>query len=204
MNHHTQKLDLRFQRTRKSLWEALTTLMKKKGVEQISVTELSKLAGVNRATFYLHYRTPSDILEDIYQSFIEEFSAAYGEKSVLKAADMVLTRETWRNIYRFLAEKRETVRLLTGIGYRPVQQSFESRLLSSVLERRLWRIMELEIPAKYYFASHISAWTAILRLWLQNSMMETPEEITDITMACRLPFSRESLYVSHDEANSPF
>ena len=204
MNHHTQKLDLRFQRTRKSLWEALTTLMKKKGVEQISVTELSKLAGVNRTTFYLHYRTPSDALDDIYQSFIDGLSEAYGEKNVLKSADMILTRETWLDIYRFLAEKRVTVCLLTGIGYRPVQQSFESRLLSSVLAQRSWRTMALEIPAKYYFASHISAWTAILRLWLQNSMMETPEEITDITMACRLPFSRESLYVSHDETNSLF
>ena len=183
MRQCTQTSDLRFQRTRKNLQLAFANLLKEKNIEQISVTELSKLAGVNRTTFYLHYRTPPDIMEDIYQNFIAEFSAVYVEGDAGAAADMAPTKESWENIYRFLAEKRETVRLLTGVGYHTVRHFFEDRLLTSVLKQ--WQWMKTDIPANYYLVSRISSWTAVLHLWIQNDMRESPEEIAEITMECR-------------------
>lgn len=48
-------MDLRIKRTRKSIKEAFAALRGKKPIEKISVTELSQLAGINKATFYLHY-----------------------------------------------------------------------------------------------------------------------------------------------------
>ncbi len=65
--------DRRVKRTKKALRDALLTLLETKTINQISVTELTTLADVNRATFYFYYTDLLDMLQqvqnDCYQSF---------------------------------------------------------------------------------------------------------------------------------------
>ncbi len=44
--------------------EALLQLLEKKDFAFISVKEICQKAGVNRSTFYLHYETTNDLLEE--------------------------------------------------------------------------------------------------------------------------------------------
>ena len=48
--------DLRVKRTHKLLQEALIELTIQKGFAAIAVSDITKQAGVNRATFYRHYQ----------------------------------------------------------------------------------------------------------------------------------------------------
>ena len=48
-------MDLRIQKTRAAIKSAFLELRRKKPIEKITVTELAKLAEINKATFYLHY-----------------------------------------------------------------------------------------------------------------------------------------------------
>ena len=65
------KKDRRFKRTQQQLLCALKELINTKSIVNISVRELAELADVNRATFYLHYRDPYDMLEQLGNEFIE-------------------------------------------------------------------------------------------------------------------------------------
>ena len=60
-----QKENQRIALTKKLLQEGLLRLLEKKLIDSISVTELCKEAGINRATFYNHYSSPQDLLGDI-------------------------------------------------------------------------------------------------------------------------------------------
>ena len=57
--------------------EALLALLEKKDLEYITVKEICHQAGVNRSTFYLHYETITDLvnetLEMINQRFLSYF-----------------------------------------------------------------------------------------------------------------------------------
>ena len=44
--------------------EALLVLLEKKEYEFITVKEICEKAGVNRSTFYLHYETIDELLEE--------------------------------------------------------------------------------------------------------------------------------------------
>lgn len=44
--------------------EALLALLERKDLEYITVKELCQEAGVNRSTFYLHYETIGDLLNE--------------------------------------------------------------------------------------------------------------------------------------------
>lgn len=57
-----KKIDLRVQKTRKALTDALYRLMSKKSLDNITVTELCKEAVIRKATFYKHFGDKTDLL----------------------------------------------------------------------------------------------------------------------------------------------
>ncbi|MGN0334101.1 MAG: TetR/AcrR family transcriptional regulator [Lachnospiraceae bacterium] len=69
-------MDLRVKRTKKNIRDAFLTLRSKKDLEKITVTELADLAGINKATFYLHYKDIYDLSERIEDELIEDCLAS--------------------------------------------------------------------------------------------------------------------------------
>ena len=61
--------------------QALILLLEKKDIEFITVTEITKKAGVNRSTFYLHYETIDDLLSETISLSIS--AAISSEKSLV-------------------------------------------------------------------------------------------------------------------------
>ena len=58
---------------------ALISLLKEKPFEYITVSEICKKAGVNRSTFYLHYETISDLLEETTRYLLNNFWTYFTE-----------------------------------------------------------------------------------------------------------------------------
>ena len=52
-------------RSKKYIKNAFSELLQKKDLEEITVTEIVKLAELNRGTFYAHYSNITDVLEEI-------------------------------------------------------------------------------------------------------------------------------------------
>ena len=66
--------DRRVRRTKAMLRGALTELLKTKPVNEISVTELTRLADVNRGTFYGHYKDIFYMVEQLENEMFQEFN----------------------------------------------------------------------------------------------------------------------------------
>ena len=62
--------------TRRLLQEGLLRLLAHEKLEQISVTALCKEAGINRATFYNHYASPSALLAEMETNLIKKLQIA--------------------------------------------------------------------------------------------------------------------------------
>ena len=73
------KQDKRSTKTRTKIKTALMVLLKTKSVRDISVCEITALAHVNRNSFYTHYKSVNDVLNDIYESVFSMFSEAYNK-----------------------------------------------------------------------------------------------------------------------------
>ena len=58
-------MDPRIQRTKNSIIDAFIQLRAKKPLEKITIRELSQLAGINKATFYLHYQDIYDLAHQL-------------------------------------------------------------------------------------------------------------------------------------------
>lgn len=64
-------MDLRTERTKRSITNAFLELRKQKPLEKITVKELAELAYINKATFYTHYHDIYDLADKMENEFME-------------------------------------------------------------------------------------------------------------------------------------
>ncbi|MBQ9207278.1 MAG: TetR/AcrR family transcriptional regulator [Treponema sp.] len=65
MEEKSAKIDKRITKTKRLIRNTFVEILKEKKLSDISVTELSERAEIDRKTFYYHYATPASILEEI-------------------------------------------------------------------------------------------------------------------------------------------
>lgn len=65
------KIDLRIIKTKKSLYEALLTLMETKTFEEIKICDLCEKAMINRSTFYTHFEDKYSLLDALIKDLKE-------------------------------------------------------------------------------------------------------------------------------------
>ena len=58
-------MDIRVEKTKRSIINAFLEIRSKKPLEKITVKELAELAYINKATFYLHYKDIYDLSEQL-------------------------------------------------------------------------------------------------------------------------------------------
>ena len=68
-------MDLRIQKTKAAIKAAFLELRRRKPIEKLTVTELSKLAEINKATFYLHYSDIYSLADELEDEAIDDILA---------------------------------------------------------------------------------------------------------------------------------
>jgi len=77
-------LDPRVRRTRLALQNAIKALAQEQDYETVTISDLTLRAGVNRATFYQHFKAKEDVLASI----VEDLIAVMSEETARFVADV--------------------------------------------------------------------------------------------------------------------
>ena len=90
------KLDVRIIKTKERLKNALLTLLHRKRLDQITISEICSLATINRNTFYSHYQSVKDLLDEIEAQFLESLLyevniSSDTTKSVTEILELILS-----------------------------------------------------------------------------------------------------------------
>ena len=104
----TGSSDLRVIKTRRTIRETLIVLMGEKELADITVSELSARAMINRKTFYRHYKTVADVVTELENEILAEFSDILrsSNNSVLDAGVVL------RDIGELIVKRRELFDLM--------------------------------------------------------------------------------------------
>ena len=176
--------------------EALIALLEKKDLEYITVKEICHQAGVNRSTFYLHYESIAELLDEtmemINQRFLSYFpreeEAVLGDLEHRELNDLVfVTQEYLLPYLRFIQDNKKVYRaafrnpssMQANARYGVLKQ----RILDPILER-------FEIPAArrpYYIAYYVEGIAAIVKEWLRHDCGDSVEMIAAIIESCVRP-----------------
>ena len=73
--------DRRITRTKKAIQNAYLDMLKKKGTEKITISDIAREADIDRKTFYLHYNSTEDIIREYAEEKTRELLARLTIKS---------------------------------------------------------------------------------------------------------------------------
>ena len=93
--------DRRVLKTKAQLRTALTGLLEKKPLQEITVKELCEACDINRGTFYLHYPDVRALLDEIVDDLMTQFEAMLGS---FRPNEMLLRSENAQQVKHLLHE----------------------------------------------------------------------------------------------------
>ena len=77
------KAESKFRNTSIKMHEALFRLLQTKHFEDISISDLCNEAKVNRSTFYSHYTTIKDLLQETHTAMLQQLFAEFQAKNLI-------------------------------------------------------------------------------------------------------------------------
>jgi len=142
-------------------------LIQKKNIEEISVSTICELSGLNRSTFYSNYIDIYDLAEKVKKQMEEQFAEFQLSNNAKQDYDGYL------NMFRYIKEN---------------QIFFKTYFKLESITMSLPTEYHVELAEKYYDNKFIdyhieffrAGLNAVIKKWLNSGCKETPEEINDI------------------------
>jgi len=167
------KTDARVRYTKMRIREAFFQCLREKPVSRITVKELCDIAEINRATFYIHYRDPFDLLEKLEEETLAGLRRMISEREIHGEDGLLLTM-----LQGMRSEKSETGLLASRNG----DPNFGARISALFYETYLPRL-EKQLPGctdaqRHAIYRFITGGCAnLLTDWVNRGMREKPEEV---------------------------
>ena len=180
MAEELKKEDRRVRRTKKLLTQALTELLQKKQINEITVKELTDLADMNRGTFYMYYKDIFDMLEKIEDELFQKLDVIAQSHEHGDPTQQV--KPILLDLFRFIEENQEMFRVLLSPNG---DMNFLHRLYEAIRERSLeiWKdqmgsLGEKEFDYRYSFV--IFGCAGMIRAWVNRSCQETDMQMAEL------------------------
>ena len=159
------------QTTKRALEASLKKLLLRKPLNKITINDITEDCGVNRMTFYYHFKDIYDLVDWI---LVEDATEALeGHQDF----------ETWSDAFRDMLEKVQANRVLVLNVYRSISREQVEQYLYKMLDPLLRMFIEREnIPVQEedkQFIAKVYAYIfiGIMLDWIKDDMRESPQEI---------------------------
>lgn len=161
--------------TKRALEQSLKNLLLKKPLTKITINDIAEDCGINRMTFYYHFKDIYDLVE---WSCLEDAKRALDEKK---------TYETWQQGFLQIFEAvRDNKPFILNV-YRCVHREQVEKYLRPLVDRLLLDVINEEVGEmkvrdedKQFIAQIYSyIFIGLMLDWIKDDMREDPQQIVD-------------------------
>lgn len=182
--------DKRSRRTQSLIKQVFLALLKEKPIERITVTELCRIADINRSTFYQYYGDIYILLEEVEADFLEQ-----ADQVIQEIIEDTVTppREITRWVLTYIYQQKELVYLFV---FKHKQVEFWEKLDKKILHLFRSKVLQVyELPetvSEAVFADTLlflaAGFYAMYKRWLGEGCpgdMETlADRTTELSLIC--------------------
>ncbi len=160
--------------TRESIFTALIIKLKKESFNDITITQLTKVAGVSRMAFYRNYITKEDIiikyLDELFNEFVNEIKCS-----------KISTRYDFALLYfSFFMNRNEIIETLVNSGLSYILFDRFSFNMSKFFMITPYSFL-FKLEYNNYLAHYASAGLlSILLAWIKNTKRESIEDMSKL------------------------
>ena len=173
--------------------ETLIILLEQKDIEYITVKEICEKAGFNRSTFYLHYDSIDDLLNETLEHTIDKLVKHFKETpqefidkiNTSSKEDLVLVNDKYLRPYlEFIKENKKI--FIASFKSPSVMKSYEaySGLEKYIFNPILDRYNVADNKKKYILKFYIHGIMAIIKEWTVSDCKDDIEDIISIIIDC--------------------
>jgi len=171
-----KNLTERGQETQRELTDVLMQLVLEKGYEEVSVKDITERAGIDRSTFYLHFKDKRDLLIKSQQQLIDDLIERIQPDNVpLSGVAM-----TFEHMAQHVNQYRVLLQLEGSTVPSQLLHDYIVRAVKPIIEQRLQEggaspSADIDLTANFI----TGALRSTARWWLQAGMPYSPDEMTN-------------------------
>lgn len=166
----------RSQETKERFKKAFFALYAERKIETITIKEVADLAGFNRGTFYLYYKSIYDLLQKTEQELLDDFAKRV-EFQVQLYFDLAgeLDEDSYEEMQNNFLEHIEFIRILNGENGDPRFKSRMKNIVKDAYRKHInpdnaVRVSKFEYLLEYLVEANMS----IIQYWLMNREKDFP------------------------------
>lgn len=176
--------------------QALVELLNKKDYEFITVKEICAKAGVNRSTFYLHYDTIEDLLEECIENsnkqFMEYFPETtqdfFGKLPFASKEELVLVTPKYLTPYLTYIKENKNFHLVATKHNVLMNSTAKFNSLNRHVFKPIFSKFGIDEKAEgYMIAYYLNGVTAIINEWIKKGCKDEIEYIEKLIIDCVNP-----------------
>ena len=168
--------------------QALLALLEQKDIEFITVTEVTKKAGVNRTTFYLHYDNIYELLEETIENLSKEFISSFDVQipfEIKSRDDAFLI--TAKYLIPYLDFCKRNKRVLKLVQQKPQlfqKKSTYQKMYDRIFYPAISQFVREESQKLYMLEYFTQGVVGIIHKWIEMDCVTEIEELIEIIRHC--------------------
>ena len=168
-------IDLRVQRTKRFLKDEFKKMFIEMDYEKITIKELCERAMINRRTFYLHYNSIDDILNEVLNEMAKDFLEYTKDYDHFANPERIV-----KDYFTFTSSSPLFEKLNNSIDYNYLRENINTRVREIAKEnfKSVSRFDSFKIKMMMTYLN--SATVNMYRVWCQNRKKVPMEEAIEI------------------------
>lgn len=171
-------MDKRIVKTKQRICDAFLSLIKEKPYSKITISEIAKIANIERKTFYLHYNCIEDVYLDIESSIINELE---GEANKYINSPNYQIRNIYYNLNTVINNNMDFFKSVAiNDSYSFLLHSFEKALSKIIgkVGREVCHVTSKNLT--YYTDFYAAGIVKLYTSWIKGETDLTMDELTII------------------------
>ena len=168
--------------------QALLELLEKKDIEFITITEITKKAGVNRSTFYLHYDNIYDLFEETIEFLDKEFADTFNFDTAHKVASksdaFLITEEFLVPYLNFCKKNKRILKLIHKKPYLFQNDKAYKTMYDNIFYPAISQFITTETQKIYNLEFFTQGVVGIIRKWIELDCTTEIKELIKIIKNC--------------------
>ena len=172
-----KKEDLRVTKTKQSIKNSFIELVKKKGYNKVSVTDIVSKANINRNTFYLHYEDKEDLIKKLLDDSSHRIESMLGYAEFLKYTTFSTINEAqirW-GLRIILLTMKEDVDLFKTVLNDFSLQGYFDEVLETIKQSVAVLLDVHNVTSNLVFEYTMSGKFGLVKQWIKNPEISNAE-----------------------------
>lgn len=173
--------------TRDLIKESFTVLMKEKGFQTLTVSDITRKAGINRGTFYLHYVDKYDLLEKLEEDLLDDLTEILLKKydNHFDNPKEIIPYQAILSALYYVKDDFDFIQVLISKNgdmsfINRFKELLQKSMKEGILKTGILNFSHKGLPEDYANEILLSSTAAVIMLWIRKGGIETPEEIAHI------------------------